>query len=168
NANLSERNIAIERGELITHSGGKHGGIGKARTHYDRDEGNRNLRGPKIHFRREIFFEWKKFYVPNHADHLTHLVVVIADAPAWLDAFTDHILPWKKFLGETLIHYDDGKRVKLVRFRENSTLQKRDAHGLEIIHPCDARGSIVPLSFRHGVLFDVEISCYITSSQRQG
>ena len=53
--------------------------------------------------------------------------------------FADHILSRKKFLGEALIHYDDRKRIKLIRFLENSALQKRDAHRFEIIQPGNSR-----------------------------
>src|SRR6476646_6638730 len=113
---------------MITHGGGKGGGIRKAGARYDKDEVNRNLRGRDVHFRREIFLERKMFHVPNNANDLTHPGLVIADAPAGLDAFADHVLPGKKFLGETLIHYDDRKRVKLVRLVEDSALQERNAH----------------------------------------
>ena len=61
--------------------------------------------------------------VPNNADDLTHLGFLIADAPAGLNAFAYNILSGEEFLRETFIHYNDGKRIKLVRFRENSALQ---------------------------------------------
>src|SRR4030095_9032063 len=103
----------------------------------------------------------------NNADDLTHLGLLIADTPAGLDAFADYILRTKKFLGEALIYYNDWTRVKLVCFLENSALQERDAHCLEIIQPGDANGSVVPLSFRQWMLFDVEISRHMTPSERQ-
>src|SRR5262245_64252397 len=106
-------------------------------------------------------------HVPNDADDLAHLWLLFANAPTRLDAFSDHILPRKEFLGETLIHYYDRKRVKFVRFLEHSALQERDAHCLEIIHPGETHRSIVALSFRQGVLLNIEISRYIASSQRQ-
>src|SRR5215467_13192502 len=106
-------------------------------------------------------------HVPNNADDLTHLRLLIADAPAGLDTFADDILSRKELLREALIHYNDGKRVKLVCFLENSALQKGDAHCLEIIHSGNAHRSIVASSFRQRMFFDVEISRYITSSQRQ-
>ena len=104
------------------------------------------------------------FHVPNDADDLSHLGFLIADAPAGLDAFADNILTGEKFLREMLIHDHDRKRIKLVRFLENSALQQRNAHCLEIIGPDDAHRSIVPLSFRQRMFFDVEICRYVTSS----
>src|ERR1700751_4403321 len=106
-------------------------------------------------------------HVPNNADNFTHPGLVIADAPAGLDAFADYILPRKKFLDEALIHYDDRKRVKLVRFLENSALHERDAHRVEIIQPGDSNRSVISLSFRQWMLFHVEIRCHMTASQRQ-
>src|SRR5215475_40087 len=106
-------------------------------------------------------------HVPNDADDLTHLGLLIANAPAGLDAFAYDILSREEFLREALIHYDDGERVKLVRFFENSPLQERDAHCLEIIHPGDAHRSIVALSVGQRMLFDIEISRYVTSCERQ-
>src|SRR5262249_50289112 len=98
---------------------------------------------------------------------LAHLRLLSTDAPAGLDAFAYNILAREEFLREALIHYDDRKRIKLIRFFENSALQERDAHCLEIIQPGDAHGSIVPLSFGQRMLFDIEISRYVTSCQRQ-
>src|SRR5947208_3243138 len=92
------------------------------------------------------------FHVPNNADDLTHPGLFIAHAPARLDVFAEHVLPRKKFLGEALIHYDDGKRVKLIRLLEDPALQERDTHRLEIIHSGDTHGSVVPLSFRQRML----------------
>src|SRR5262252_3545784 len=106
-------------------------------------------------------------HVPNNADDLTHLRLLIADAPAGLDSFPDDILPREKFLSEALIDYHDRKRVKLVRFLENSALQERNAHCLEIIRPGDAHGSIVPLSFRQRMLYHIKVSRYVTSSKWQ-
>ena len=129
NANVSERNIAIERGELIAHGGGKGGGIREAGARYDKDEVNRNLRGRDMpHFRREIFLERNMFHVPDNADYLAHPGLVIADAPARLDAFADHILPRKKFLDEASFTIATGQESNFLSFLENSALQERDAH----------------------------------------
>src|SRR5262245_26196675 len=106
-------------------------------------------------------------HVPNDADDLAHLRFLVANAPTRLDAFADDILPRKEFLGETLIHDYDRKRVKFVRFLKHSALQERDAHCLEIIRTGETHRSIVAAPFRQGVLLDIEISRYIASSQRQ-
>src|SRR3954453_8586050 len=102
---MSERNIAVERSELIAHRGGKRGGIREVGPRYDKDEVDRNLGGRKVHFRREILLERKMSDVADHADNLTHLGFLIGYSPAGLDAFADHVLTWEKFLREALIHY---------------------------------------------------------------
>src|SRR5262249_39692561 len=128
NANLRERNIAIERGDLFTDRSSKGGGIRQARGRHNPNQVYLNFGGRGVQLQREILLQRKMSHVPNNADNLTHLRLFIANAPARLDPFANYILSREKFLNEALIHYNDRKRVKLVRFLENSALQERNAH----------------------------------------
>src|SRR5262249_39262257 len=98
NANLSERDIAIKRGDLFPHGASESGRIGQARARDGKQEIHRKFPSRARHFRGESFLGRKMSDVSNNAYNLTHLRLLIADAPARLDAFADHILSRKEFL----------------------------------------------------------------------